>query len=66
MSGNGVRQPALLLQHQSKIVVAGRIVWSQRDILPKQPFGPSAWRKSVSGVLDGPATPVFWNMDKSE
>jgi peptide/nickel transport system substrate-binding protein len=29
-------------------------------------FGPSAWRKSVSGVLDGPATPVFWNMDKSE
>jgi peptide/nickel transport system substrate-binding protein len=27
---------------------------------------PSGWRKSISGVLDGPATPVFWNMDKSE
>jgi peptide/nickel transport system substrate-binding protein len=26
----------------------------------------SAWRKSLSGVLDGPATPVFWNVDKSE
>jgi peptide/nickel transport system substrate-binding protein len=28
--------------------------------------GVSAWRKSLSGVLDGPATPVFWNIDKSE
>jgi peptide/nickel transport system substrate-binding protein len=27
---------------------------------------PSGWRKSLSGVLDGPATPVFWNIDKSE
>jgi peptide/nickel transport system substrate-binding protein len=27
---------------------------------------PSAWRKSFSGVLDGPATPIFWNIDKSE
>ena len=27
---------------------------------------PTAWRKSISGVLDGPATPVFWNIDKSE
>jgi peptide/nickel transport system substrate-binding protein len=26
----------------------------------------SAWRKSLSGVLDGPATPVFWNIDMSE
>ena len=25
-----------------------------------------SWRKSLSGVLDGPATPVFWNIDKSE
>jgi peptide/nickel transport system substrate-binding protein len=31
-----------------------------------QYFGPSAWRKSLTGVLDGPATPVFWNIDKSE
>jgi peptide/nickel transport system substrate-binding protein len=26
----------------------------------------NAWRKSLSGVLDGPATPVFWNIEKSE
>jgi peptide/nickel transport system substrate-binding protein len=26
----------------------------------------SAWRKSLTGVLGGPATPVFWNIDKSE
>ena len=26
----------------------------------------SAWRKSLTGVLDGPATPIFWNIDKSE
>jgi peptide/nickel transport system substrate-binding protein len=28
--------------------------------------GVSAWRNSLSGVLEGPATPVFWNIDKSE
>jgi len=27
---------------------------------------PSAWRKSITGVLDGPATPIFWNIDKGE
>ncbi len=27
---------------------------------------PSAWRKSITGVLDGPATPIFWNVEKSE
>ncbi|MDB5604418.1 MAG: hypothetical protein JWP25_1318 [Bradyrhizobium sp.] len=26
----------------------------------------NAWRTSLTGVLDGPATPVFWNIDKSE
>jgi peptide/nickel transport system substrate-binding protein len=26
----------------------------------------NTWRKSLSGVLDGPATPIFWNIDKSE
>lgn len=31
-----------------------------------QYFAPVAWRKSLSGVLDGPATPIFWNIDKSE
>jgi peptide/nickel transport system substrate-binding protein len=27
---------------------------------------PSAWRTSLTGVLDGPATPIFWNIDKKE
>jgi peptide/nickel transport system substrate-binding protein len=31
-----------------------------------QYFAPIAWRKSLTGVLDGPATPIFWNIDKSE
>ena len=30
-----------------------------------QYMAPSAWRKSLTGVLDGPATPIFWNIDKS-
>ncbi|WP_315714706.1 MULTISPECIES: ABC transporter substrate-binding protein [unclassified Bradyrhizobium] len=29
-------------------------------------FMPSAWRKSITGVLEGQAVPVFWNVDKSE
>jgi peptide/nickel transport system substrate-binding protein len=31
-----------------------------------QYVAPSVWRKSLTGVVDGPATPVFWNVDKSE
>ncbi len=31
-----------------------------------QYFAASVWRKELTGVLDGPATPVFWNMDKPE
>jgi peptide/nickel transport system substrate-binding protein len=27
---------------------------------------PSAWRKSLTGVIDGPATPMFWNVDKND
>ena len=26
---------------------------------------PAAWRKQITGVLDGPATPVFWNIEKN-
>ena len=37
--GNGVRQPRLLLQHRSKIVVTGRVIRPQFDLLAKQPFG---------------------------
>ena len=31
-----------------------------------QYLAPSVWRKSLTGVLDGPATPIFWNIDKKE
>jgi len=27
---------------------------------------PSGWRKELTGIVDGPATPVFWNIDKKE
>lgn len=27
---------------------------------------PSVWRKSLTGVLDGPASPVFWNINKAD
>jgi peptide/nickel transport system substrate-binding protein len=29
-------------------------------------FTPCAWRKSLTGLVDGPAAPVFWNIEKSE
>jgi peptide/nickel transport system substrate-binding protein len=29
-----------------------------------QYFAPSAWSTKLTGVLDGPATPVFWNIEK--
>jgi len=42
-------------------------VYEQVTYIPLgQYVAPSAWRKSLSGVLGGPATPVFWNIDKSE
>ncbi len=31
-----------------------------------QYFAPSVWHKELTGVLDGPATPLFWNIDKAE
>ncbi|MCG6204849.1 ABC transporter substrate-binding protein [Rhodopseudomonas sp. HC1] len=27
---------------------------------------PSVWRNELTGVLDGPATPVFWNIEKKD
>lgn len=27
---------------------------------------PSAWRKGISGVLEGRATPMFWNVEKAD
>ena len=42
-------------------------VYDQVIYIPLGQFEqPSAWRKSLTGVLDGPATPIFWNIDKKE
>jgi len=53
---------------QKKVAVAiQKEAYDQVIYIPLgQYLAPSAWRKSLSGVLDGPATPVFWNIDKSE
>jgi peptide/nickel transport system substrate-binding protein len=55
-------------EEQKKI--AGEIQSEVYDQVIYIPLGQylltSAWRKSLSGILDGPATPVFWNIDKSE
>jgi peptide/nickel transport system substrate-binding protein len=55
-------------EEQRKIAIdIQREVYDQVIYIPLgQFFGPSIWRKSLTGVLDGPATPVFWNIDKSE
>ena len=59
---------AATLEEQKKI--AADIQKEAYDQVLYIPLGqfvqPSAWRKSLTGVLDGPATPVFWNIDKSE
>jgi peptide/nickel transport system substrate-binding protein len=42
-------------------------VYDQVILVPLgQYLQPSAWRKSLTGVLGGPATPIFWNIDKTE
>ncbi len=59
---------AATLDEQKKI--AAEIQQEAYDQVIYIPLGqyqqPSAWRKSLTGVLDGPATPIFWNIDKSE
>ncbi|MCP3465361.1 ABC transporter substrate-binding protein [Bradyrhizobium sp. CCGUVB23] len=61
-----VRAPSL--DEQKKI--ATEIQKEAYDQVIYVPLGqylaPSSWRKSLTGVLDGPATPVWWNVDKSE
>jgi len=59
---------ALTPEDQKKVAAEiQQQVYDQVIYIPLgQFFGPSAWRKSLNGVLDGPATPIFWNIDKSE
>jgi peptide/nickel transport system substrate-binding protein len=56
------------LEEQKKL--AAEIQEEAYDQVIYLPLGqflaPSAWRKSLNGVLDGPATPIFWNIDKTE
>ncbi|MGY3690962.1 peptide/nickel transport system substrate-binding protein [Bradyrhizobium sp. USDA 3240] len=61
-----VRAPSL--DEQKKIAAdIQKEAYEQVIYIPLGQYqGPSAWRKSLSGVLDGPATPIFWNVDKSE
>ena len=55
-------------QEQKKIATEiQQEIYDQVIYIPLgQFFSPSAWRKSISGVLEGQAVPVFWNIDKSE
>ncbi|WP_035980540.1 ABC transporter substrate-binding protein, partial [Bradyrhizobium sp. STM 3843] len=59
---------ATALDEQKKIAVElQKEVYDQVIYVPLgQWFSPSVWRKSLSGVLEGQAVPVFWNIDKSE
>src|SRR5580698_10331901 len=59
---------ASTLDEQKKIAAAiQQEAYDQVIYVPLGQFtAPSAWRKSLTGVLDGPATPIFWNIDKSE
>jgi peptide/nickel transport system substrate-binding protein len=55
-------------EEQKKIAAEiQRAVYDEVIYIPLGQFiGAAAWRKSLTGVLGGPATPVFWNIDKSE
>ena len=56
------------LDEQKKIAAELQArVYEQVIYIPLGQYtAPSAWRKSLTGVLGGPATPVFWNIDKTE
>lgn len=44
-----------------------KLVYEQVIYVPLGQYtAPSVWRKSISGVLPGPATPVFWNIEKKD
>ncbi|HVV39765.1 MAG TPA: ABC transporter substrate-binding protein [Nitrobacter sp.] len=53
---------------QKKIAVdIQKHVMEQVTYIPLGQYeAPSVWRTSLKGVLDGPATPIFWNIEKTE
>lgn len=56
------------LDEQKKIAAEIQArVFEQVTYVPLgQYLAPSVWRKEITGVLDGPATPVFWNVEKKD
>jgi hypothetical protein len=62
-----IRVGAESLRNKSGTAALQARVYEQVIYIPlgKTPR-PSAWRKSLTSVLGGPATPVFWNIDKQE
>jgi peptide/nickel transport system substrate-binding protein len=56
------------LEEQKKLAAEVQArVYEQVVYLPLGQYdAPSVWRKSLTGVVEGPATPVFWNIDKKE
>ncbi|KJC38033.1 ABC transporter substrate-binding protein [Bradyrhizobium sp. LTSP885] len=55
-------------EEQKKLAIdIQKEAYEQVIFIPLGQFrSPSAWRKSLTGVLEGPAPPVFWNVDKTE
>jgi peptide/nickel transport system substrate-binding protein len=42
-------------------------VYEQATYIPLGQYtSPSVWRKEITGVLDGAAVPVFWNVEKAD
>ncbi|MEH2512929.1 peptide/nickel transport system substrate-binding protein [Nitrobacteraceae bacterium AZCC 1564] len=59
---------ATSLEEQKKLAVEiQKHTYDEVFYLPLgQYVTPAAWRKDLTGVVDGPATPVFWNIDKAD
>ncbi|UPK35424.1 ABC transporter substrate-binding protein [Bradyrhizobium sp. 186] len=59
---------ATTAEEQKKIALdVQKQAYDQVIYIPLGQFqAPSAWRKSLTGVVEGPATPMFWNVDKNE
>jgi peptide/nickel transport system substrate-binding protein len=55
-------------EDQKKVAVdIQKHVMEQVTYIPLGQYeAPSVWRTSLKGVLDGPATPIFWNIEKTE
>jgi peptide/nickel transport system substrate-binding protein len=61
-----VRAKSLEEQKEIATEIQAR-VYDQVIYIPLGQWTISAvWRKGISGMLDGPATPVFWNVEKAD